>query len=171
MLYACAWTLSRRYRNEHDMSYSLADLLSVSISVFYLLPIILYAVTGELFHLIVWIGYLLLVVGSEQIKHHVIGTRSPRPPGARDCNLWCNNGPQAGRPGMPSTHAAKAMYLSLLYGMHPWIKERPIARLLLFVYAAAVIYSRYEKRCHTPIQLLTGGLLGSAAAATVMRFI
>lgn len=152
-------------------SLSLYDLLSMSVVVFYVLPIALYLLTGDVFHLKALAGYILVSAASEGIKHRLVGTRNPRPPGARDCNLWCNNGSQSGRPGMPSTHAAEVMYMALLYGTYPWVKDTPLAFLAVFVYAGAVIYARYAKRCHTPIQLLTGGLLGSAVAAMAMRFI
>lgn len=101
---------------------------------------------------------------SEFLKHYVIRDASPRPPGATDCNLLCNDGNQVGQPGMPSSHSAEVAFFASYY----WNETKnPILRGLLVLYAAAVMTSRYLKRCHTISQIGVGALLGWTLSASI----
>jgi membrane-associated phospholipid phosphatase len=133
------------------------DLASMSILLAYIIPPILFAATKNIIHLKAFIGLLATSVISESIKYNLIGEKSPRPFGATNCNLLCNDGNQAGRPGMPSSHSSQVSFFASYYSQqttNPWIRAG------LFLYAGAVMFSRYKKRCHTIPQIVAGALLG-----------
>jgi len=108
-------------------------------------------------HIKAFVGLFATTGIGEFIKHYIIKEASPRPNGAKDCNLWCNDGKQGGRPGMPSGHSSQVTFFaSFYYGKteNKWI------RAALIGYALLVMVSRYEKRCHTIPQIAAGALLG-----------
>lgn len=104
---------------------------------------------------------------NEGVKHGIIGTASPRPSEARDCNLWVNDGPQGGRPGAPSGHSAQVSFFVGYYLQT--LSLSPVFRLLLLGYALLVMLSRYTKSCHTLPQILSGAALGSLLSMIVVR--
>jgi membrane-associated phospholipid phosphatase len=138
--------------------------LSMSVVLFYVLPLCMYLWTSNPFHLTVWAGYVATTIFSEGLKHGVIREKSPRPEGASDCNLWCNNGPQGGRPGMPSSHSAEAVFLATTYGS----QGSPV---LWWIYAALVMFSRYAKQCHSVSQLMVGAAVGALTGGITLRFV
>ena len=68
---------------------------------------------------------------------------------------------------MPSTHAAFVTFFITYYA--PVLSD-PL-RALATLYAAAVIYSRYAKKCHSAIQLASGSVLGGGVGmlATMLQ--
>lgn len=133
------------------------DWISISAGGMYAVPVIMYFITLDPFQLLGFLGLVATLGIGEFIKHYIIKTASPRPKGATDCNLWCTDGNQEGRPGMPSGHSSQvAFFTSFYYSQtnHPWIRGG------LIIYALLVMYSRYAKHCHTIPQIATGSLLG-----------
>lgn len=133
------------------------DLISISAGGMYAVPFILYFMTYDHHQLLGFIGLVATLGIGEFIKHYIIKTASPRPKGAADCNLWCNDGNQEDRPGMPSGHSSQVVFFASFYYSQtksPWIRS------LLVMYALAVMYARYAKHCHTIPQIATGALLG-----------
>ena len=88
---------------------------------------------------------------NETVKHALIGTQSPRPANAADCNVWVNDGPCGGKPGMPSGHSAQVSFLAAYYLQEAFLTPSPntaptspafrVFALLLVGYALAVMYS------------------------------
>lgn len=138
----------------------LQDLLSISLSVVYIIPILFYGYTFDPQHLSIWIGILRTTCISEFIKYAVVGNRSVRPIGARDCNLFCTNGPCDHEPGMPSSHSAIVVYFACSYIAYASYAQYPLITIGLLVYALLVMLSRYLKRCHTIYQIGAGAILG-----------
>ena len=135
----------------------LLDVISFSIVLLYLVPIALFLYTQQVNQLLGLVGLVGTTGLSEFLKHYVIHDRSPRPKGATDCNLLCNDGNQEGRPGMPSSHSAEVAFFAGYY----WDQvDNPLARFALVAYAVSVMTSRYLKRCHTLEQIGVGSLLG-----------
>ena len=133
------------------------DIISLSVLFVYIIPAILYVNTYNIRDLFAIIGITGSVAASEGIKYFVIKERSPRPIGATDCNLWCTDGIQEGRPGMPSGHSLMATFFAGYYFNETdniWIK------MALVIFAIAVMISRYTKRCHSIEQIVIGSLLG-----------
>lgn len=144
----------------------LLNALSFSVIFLYLVPIVLAMYTHQLKHLLGFVGLYGTTAISEFLKYYVIQDRSPRPRGATDCNLLCNDGNQEGRPGMPSSHSAEVAFFASYY----WDQvEHPIARIALVAYAALVMASRYLKRCHTINQIGVGTLLGLTLSAAFKK--
>ena len=141
----------------------LQDLLSISLSVVYIIPILCYGYTFDPQHLSIWIGILRTTCISEFIKYAVVGNRSVRPIGARDCNLFCTNGPCEHEPGMPSSHSAIVAYFAcsyIAYASYASYAQYPLITIGLLAYALLVMLSRYLKRCHTIYQIGAGAILG-----------
>ena len=133
------------------------NILSSSAGLMYIVPLIGFALTHQFYHIEGLIGLFGTLCIGEFLKHIVIGTNGPRPQGARDCNLWCNDGPQGGRPGMPSTHSAQVAFFAIFYSYH---LKKPWMRAALYAYALLVMLSRYIKQCHSFPQIVAGTALG-----------
>jgi membrane-associated phospholipid phosphatase len=145
---------------------NLLNVISFSVVFLYLVPIVLFFYTRKFSDLLGLVGLYGTTLLSEFLKHYVIQDRSPRPRGATDCNLLCNDGNQEGRPGMPSSHSAEVAFFASYY----WDQvEHPALRLALLGYAAAVMTSRYLKRCHTINQIGVGTLLGFTLSAAFKK--
>jgi membrane-associated phospholipid phosphatase len=142
------------------------DLVSASVILLYAVPWIRYAITWDLQELRAFWGMIGTVALNESLKHFVIGKASPRPAQATNCNLWANDGPQGGRPGMPSGHSAHVSFFTGYYlqtlSPSPWT-------YLLVAYALLVMFSRWTKCCHSLPQILSGSALGLLLSALVVR--
>jgi membrane-associated phospholipid phosphatase len=136
---------------------NILNLISMSVGLLYVIPPVLYAITKNVIHIKAFLGLIGTTVISETLKYFFIGNLSPRPDGAKDCNLLCNDGNQAGRPGMPSSHSAEAAFILGFY--YQQYKNKYI-RLGLVIYTALVMLSRYLKKCHTLNQVFVGAFLG-----------
>jgi membrane-associated phospholipid phosphatase len=145
---------------------NLLNAISFSVIFLYLVPIVLFLYTQNLQHLLGFVGLIGTTGLSEFLKHYVIKGASPRPQGATDCNLMCNDGNQEGQPGMPSSHSAEVVFFTSYY----WGQvTHPLLRALLLLYALAVMASRYLKRCHTLSQIGIGALLGLTLSDLLTR--
>lgn len=147
-------------------SWKWDDLLSVSVSLLYAVPWIRYAMTNNLQELRAFWGMIGTVVLNETLKHAVIGKASPRPAQATNCNLWANDGPQGGRPGMPSGHSA---HVSFFTGYYLQTLAPSLWTWLLISYALLVMFSRWTKSCHSLPQILSGSALGFLLSVLVVR--
>ena len=136
---------------------NILDSISTSVIALYIIPFLLYILTGNYIHFKAFLGTAGTTIISETIKHFFIGKASPRPQGAKNCNLMCNDGAQSGQPGMPSGHSSEVAFFSGFYYQQT---TNPIIRSLLVGYAGLVMLSRYIKRCHTINQIVAGALLG-----------
>ena len=142
------------------------DIISMSIGFIYVIPLLLYFNTNNTIHLKALFGPFFGLI-TEVIKHKIVGNKSTRPEGATDCNMWCNNGDQSGKPGMPSGHSLTASFFSGFYFQQTdniWIK------LSLIMYAGLIMMSRYIKKCHTINQISAGAILGLFFSFIVFRF-
>ncbi len=138
----------------------------MSVGLLYIIPIILYFNTSNSIHLKGFLGLIGTTFLSEIIKYRMIGTASPRPKGAKDCNLFCNDGKQEGQPGMPSSHSAEAAFFAAFYFKQT---TNPILQSGLVLYPILVMLSRYLKHCHTINQVIIGSILGLCSAWMVRQ--
>jgi membrane-associated phospholipid phosphatase len=129
----------------------------MSVVLLYVIPPILYVITKNVIHVKAFLGLIGTTFISETLKYFFIGKLSPRPEGAKDCNLLCNDGNQSGRPGMPSSHSAEAAFI---LGFYYQQYDNRYIRLSLVIYTALVMLSRYLKKCHTINQVFVGAFLG-----------
>ena len=143
------------------------QIASVSIIIFTYLPAVFAAFAKskeeQYKHLTTLLGAIATIVVSEGLKKTLFvpeNKNSPfaRPPGARDCNAFCTDGPQGGAPGFPSTHSASATFLALSY--YNLYKQHQVAPLILPLWTV-ILYSRITLQCHTWLQVAAGTLLGS----------
>ncbi len=137
------------------------DILSASVTLLFTIPLILYGITQNKTHLFGFLGMVFTLFISESIKHFLIGDSNPRPKGAMNCNMWCNNGNQEGKPGMPSSHSTIVLFFAIFYIFQT---KNILIRFLLCAYAITVMASRYVKHCHTIEQIVTGAVLGLCIA-------
>lgn len=142
----------------------LDNIISISVLAVYIIPAILYYFTQNPRELKAIAGAFGTVTISEGIKYLIIGTSNPRPKGARDCDIFCRDGLQESRPGMPSGHSAMAAFFAGYYfdeTDNVWIKVG------LIVFAVLVMYSRWSKRCHSLEQIMAGALFGLCASILI----
>ncbi len=144
------------------------DIISLSTGFLYIISFILYLYTDLNYHIKGVIGLGITVGLSEFIKKFIIKDISPRPQGAKDCNLLCNDGNQYGKPGMPSSHSAAAAFFTVYYFNYT---DNTIIKIFLVLYTMIVALSRYLKRCHTIYQIGAGLLFGSISAIIGVRYL
>ena len=142
------------------------DYISMSILLVYIIPSIMYIYTHNPREIIAILGVFGSNMISESIKHLIIGTSSPRPKGAYDCNLLCTDGLQEGRPGMPSGHSTDVSFFAGYYWQQT---NNIIIRSLLVMYAGIIMLSRYLKKCHTINQIIGGTIFGLSSSILVNR--
>jgi len=142
------------------------DIISSSTIILYIIPVILYINTHNISHIIALLGLIGTISISEFIKYYMIGELSIRPPNATDCNLFCNDGKQGGRPGMPSSHSAIVGFFG---GFYYYKTDNIIIRAILILYGVLVVASRYIKQCHSISQIIIGTILGIFLSIIVMR--
>ena len=145
---------------------NILNLTSMSVLLGYIILPILFVITKNMIHIKAFIGLVGISIISETIKYNLIGDLSPRPFGATDCNLLCNDGNQAGKPGMPSSHSAEVAFI---LGYYSQITDNKYIRLSLLFYAAAVMLSRYLKNCHSIPQIMVGTVLGLFISWVVVK--
>ena len=141
------------------------DVISASVGLVYVIPILLFIHTQNPIHLKAFAGSFITVL-TECIKHDFIHKKSPRPAGALNCNLWCNDGNMSGQPGMPSGHSVNAAFFSGFYFQQT---KNPTIRIVLITYAGLIMLSRYLKKCHTVGQITAGALIGLGFSWIVNR--
>ncbi len=133
------------------------DIISSSVILLYIIPLILYGKTHNDIHIKGFLGLFGTTAISEFIKYFLIKDKSQRPNGAKNCNLFADDGNQEGRPGMPSSHSAQVAFFSSFYYQNT---NNIYIRILLIFYAISVMVSRYLKRCHNILQIVSGSILG-----------
>ena len=140
--------------------------ISMSIFILYIIPICLYFYTKDPIHIKAFLGLVGTNTISECIKHFFIKESSPRPSGAANCNLLCNNGNQEGKPGMPSSHSATTAFFTAFYYQQT---NNGFIHSGLIGYNILMMMSRYIMKCHTIPQIILGTLLGIGISLGVVR--
>jgi hypothetical protein len=144
------------------------DLISISTGLIYIIPFVLYLLTGNQRNIIVLFGLTGTLLSSEIIKRFIIGKNSIRPNGALNCNMLCDDGDQSGKPGMPSSHSAVISFFVIYY-----FKETHniIIKTILVILLGLVAVARYLKRCHTIYQIGSGIVYGAIGAEITRNII
>ena len=146
---------------------NIQDLISISILLLQSIPLILFLITRKTYHLIIFIVFMSVAKITDFIKDNEIISSSRRPNGAFNCNLLCNDGSRKNKPGMPSSHAASAIFFLIVYWNYT---SSPYIRALLVIYYLLILQSRYYKKCHSLSQLLVGSLIGMAVGFTLNHY-
>lgn len=134
------------------------NLISFLAVLWLLLPLaqaIYYRFSARNRYITIFLGALATLIVSEGLKYTIF-SHIHRPAGAKDCNIFCNDGPQAGTPGFPSSHAATTTFLALSYSMDG--SFTPLGAAIAWL---LVILSRIYKKCHTWSQITAGTVLGA----------
>jgi membrane-associated phospholipid phosphatase len=144
--------------------HPLVDLLSVSIVAFFVAPWILLLALGDAKFAWLGVGVFLVDLLTKLVKRATAGCSAAwlkRPPGAKQCDLFCRAGPSAGVPGMPSGHAAvTAFFWTFLFLWRPtWA-----IGLAGVACVGLVGYARVAKSCHTIEQVGAGAVIGVVSA-------
>ena len=142
------------------------EVISTSIILLYGIPIYLYFYTKDIIHIKAFLGLVGTTTFSEFVKHFYIKESSPRPLGAANCNLLCNNGNQEGKPGMPSSHSATVAFFTAFYYLQT---QNNLVRGGLIGYNILIMLSRYIMKCHTIPQIVVGTILGIGMSHIVVR--
>lgn len=86
-----------------------------------------------------------------------------RPDGASNCDIMCRNGDRSGAPGFPSGHMSHATFFCTFIIMLAYKNNLPQAHLVTatgICFIALTAIARYKKKCHDPVQIVAGTLLG-----------
>jgi membrane-associated phospholipid phosphatase len=145
---------------------NIMNIISGSIGLVFIIPFVLYYITGNSIHFKAFLGVSGTTILSESIKYIFIGKLSPRPKGATNCDLLCADGNQEGKPGMPSSHSAEVAFFSAFYFQQT---TNPIIKSILIIYALFVMLSRYIKKCHSINQISVGAILGVSMSWILVR--
>jgi membrane-associated phospholipid phosphatase len=138
-----------------------------------------FTATISLYEFVVIIGLLLLALAQqnlfvfifvvfavgkaipEKLTKYLI--KSPRPPGAMDCNM-INQGGKATANGFPSGHTTIATFI-FVYTLYECLESRlwgPIVATGLFFILIPI--ARIQRKCHTPAQVVGGVVYGVTMA-------
>jgi membrane-associated phospholipid phosphatase len=82
-----------------------------------------------------------------------------RPEGAQNCDCFRRSGDVSGQPGFPSGHAALIVFLVCSLLMTYKVQSVGIY-VLSFLVIFLVCLSRIAIKCHTPLQVVAGVILG-----------
>jgi membrane-associated phospholipid phosphatase len=138
---------------------SFDDAISLSLLLVYIIPIGL--MFYDIKHYVMLLAVLFVASTTEFMKPFI---PSPRPKGAKDCNLFCEGGAVGGQPGFPSGHMGSlAVFVGLLYDAFP----SPAVFLGSLLWLVLMAYSRYAKHCHTFTQIVAGTCYGLAVALVI----
>ena len=141
-----------------------ADCLSMLATVYSVTPVLVYLVYPNSQHIRWILATLAAPLAAEVIKRgmNVLGmlnyTWVQRPLAARDCDTWNRNGPQGGAPGFPSGHTATAAAFWVGAGI---LTNSSLVFFMGLVATAVMAAARLQKRCHTVLQVIGGGVLGA----------
>jgi membrane-associated phospholipid phosphatase len=125
------------------------------------------------------LGLLSMLIGKQipekLIKKVILNPNNSlniRPSDAINCNMINQGGFAEKNPGFPSGHSTVAFMLLTIFLYEYIVNYKnniknsnlqlkiPVIIILLFLLAIAVPYSRYKSDCHTPIQVISGCVLG-----------
>ena len=161
------------------------DAVSLLTLVYFALPLVLWASTGDSAFAWVFAGTLAchaFVKATRKIRIPTGWERVfLRPPGARNCNALNSGGSAEGRIGMPSGHVLTTAYALLACAMvlrgrgysftrkllPPSQKKDFAAACLVALGVVLMAVSRVYRGCHTVPQVAAGAVLGLAAAVCV----
>jgi membrane-associated phospholipid phosphatase len=124
----------------------------------------------------VWTGSWALLIGLIGANAAVAGLKRliggsgvwGRPAGARGCGALCDGGAVGGEPGFPSGHMTTVtMFVTVMW---LWISEWWVLAAG-GVWATAVAWSRWVKRCHSVLQIVGGTAFGVGCGVLFVRFL
>lgn len=154
---------------------SLANLLSMSLVLIFLLPWVLFVATYDPKYALLGVAAPVVDLSTKVIKR-IAGTRGVfgRPKGAYDCDIFCTNGAQTGGYGFPSGHMATSTFVLISLYL---ITKSPFSTFTLpisIIYIASVAWARYSKKCHNVVQIVAGVIYGAFVAtifAQILQFV
>ena len=135
-----------------------ADAVSLTFFSSFVIPVILYVQTYELFY-IKLIGGLVIANSTVEAIKPLLGRTGfcGRPAGANACDAFCIGGPVGGRPGFPSGHMTNVtMLVSALW----WRIRSPSVIVVGVPWIAAMAWARHAKQCHNWQQIIGGIFTG-----------
>lgn len=142
------------------------NIISLTVIILILLPWILYDITKNLYFFKMSIGIIIAEIIHEILKWYIFSTKyefSKRPKGAYGCGLFCNGGNVEGRPGMPSGHMTATLFFYTMLLNYLYITDKLMfidVFILSIIHISLMAISRYQKRCHSILQIISGGILG-----------
>lgn len=136
-----------------------SDIVSLSIFVCFIVPIVIYQKTNNIIYLYILVGLLFSEVFNHLLKL-IFGIRYDaykRPKGAKNCNAFNAGGDCSGKPGFPSGHVS--LLVSFIV-MSYLFTGSPVYIILGIPWSIAMGWSRIQKKCHTLIQVIGGYISG-----------
>lgn len=146
------------------------DAISISTSLLFVVPIVLFILYHDRFYLVLGIGSLVASISAELIKKFITVDIDifKRPKGARACDLLSRRGSAENQSGMPSAHASSTAFAATYI---LFTSNSQYVKVAAVLYWFSVCYSRYKKNCHTVGQLVAGSFLGIILAYLSIKII
>ncbi len=145
------------------------DIISLCLFAVLLLPLVLFVfdkhLTHQFLHLLLIIGIVIceLIIKVTRLVFPKVGVFL-RPAGAVNCNICNGGGDYTGKVGMPSGHVALTTFVfcALLQIYNSRLKGliRYVAYAVVITSICLMGLSRYYRKCHNIVQIITGVLLG-----------
>jgi membrane-associated phospholipid phosphatase len=143
----------------------LANAISLLLNGLFVVPLVIAVVLKRIGPALITVEMFFVAASVEYLKPLF---DSPRPAGARGCDLLCSGPAVGGKPGFPSGHMATttAFAASMAFLFPSPLVIGPCVALVL-----AMGWSRYAKKCHTLSQIIGGTLYGFAIAVLFKGFL
>jgi membrane-associated phospholipid phosphatase len=144
------------------------DVISISTSLLFIAPIVIYIFYRSNALLTLAVGSLVAATTAELIKKYITVDMPAfkRPKGARACDILSRCGSVEHESGMPSAHASSTAFAATYIVL---TCQNSIIKVSAILYWLAVCYSRYKKNCHSPAQLVVGSVLGATLGFLATR--
>ena len=146
------------------MANSIADIISLSVLLVYIIPSVFLIYSGNTLYLIILSG-LIVNQAMNHLMKSILGIRynfCKRPKGAKDCDLFNKGGDAKLIPGFPSGHVSLVScfvtMMLLFFGFNVYFA------LIGLVWVLMMMWSRIQRNCHTLLQTLAGAISGFIVA-------
>jgi membrane-associated phospholipid phosphatase len=147
----------------------LADYISFLLNVVIVSPIFIYLYNRNIIFILLFISILVLASLNELVKLSLSNLTSNkkwtlRPDDATNCGIFNEGGNEGGKPAFPSGHMLITSFILVCYIFY-FSKNKKLTKEKLLVFSLVLIgmgWSRINKSCHTLMQVVFGGLIGSS---------
>lgn len=155
---------------------SFLDYVSKFVAVLQVLPFVCYLLTYNLQYLKIQVGWFIISWSVDMVKLLLVKwfpkDLAFRRPGGEHCGMF-NESNRSDAPAFPSGHLSTATYIILALWLQlvkdGYIQSTRSKIAILSIYIGLLSVSRWQKKCHTVPQILTGIIYGGLAAMFINK--
>lgn len=149
------------------------DYVSVSVVGLILYPLLMLIITRNYFMYVPFLlGIIITDLYTKIIKKHFNSHKIlQRPDNAFNSDIFCRNGDQSGKPGMPSGHVAMTtFFFTFIYFINKNARHELFIGFGVF-YILLMGAARYNKNCHNISQVTVGAFIGMVNAMILYKLL